>query len=158
MKSLVIFFAIVLLCGAVVAADFSGTWTLNRDKSELGDGPGGRMAAKKMVVEQKDNALKIESTREGRDGSDRTMTNEMTLDGKETKSSSNFGEAVTTAKIAEDVLTINTTRTFERDGQTNEMKSEQKWSLQEDGKQLVVNLKSDSPWGENEMKLVYDKN
>ena len=157
MKSMLIFCFIIVLSFAVMAVDFSGTWTLNREKSELGDGPGGRMAAKKLVVEQKENALKIESTREGRDGGDRTMTNEMTLDGKETKRTTDWGESVTTATIKDDVLTINSTRTFERDGQTNEMKFEQKWTLKEEGKLLVVNFKSDTPWGENEMKMVYDK-
>lgn len=149
---------LVLMCSfALWAADFSGTWALNRDKSELGDGPGSRMAAKKMIVEQKENSLKIESTREGRDGSDRTMTREMSLDGKATKDSSRWGESVTTASIADDVLTIKTTRTFERDGQTNSMDSEQKWTLQDDGQTLVVDFKSDSPWGERSMKMMYDK-
>jgi hypothetical protein len=152
-----IFLFVLMLSIALVAADFSGTWVLNRDKSELGDGPGSRMAAKKMVVEQKENSLKIESTREGRDGSDRTMTREMTLDGKETKDSSRWGESVTTASLKDDVLTINTTRTFERDGQTNSMDAEQKWALQDDGKTLTIDLKSDSPWGESTMKMVYDK-
>ncbi len=148
---------VVLLCATVFAVDFSGTWVLNNDKSEFGEGRGGRMAAKKLVVEQNDNALKIESTREGRNGEDRTRTEELTLDGKETKDSTNWGESVSTAKIADDVLTINTKRTFERNGQSNEMTTEQTWSLQEDGKQLLVHSKSNSPWGENDVKLVYDK-
>lgn len=157
MRNSTFFLLLMLLSVAVVAADFSGTWVLNREKSELGDGPGGRMAAKKMVVEQKENSLKIESTREGRDGSDRTRIQEMTLDGKENKETTEFGESATTAQIVEDVLTIASTRTFERDGQTNSMQVEQKWSLQEEGKQLVVNMKSNSPWGESELKLIYDK-
>ncbi|MBN1480289.1 hypothetical protein EH223_20075 [candidate division KSB1 bacterium] len=156
MRNLV-FLLILLISVAVVAADFSGTWVLNREKSELGDGPGGRMAAKKMVVEQKENSLKIESTREGRDGGDRTRTQEMTLDGKENKETTEWGESVSTAQIVEDVLTIESTRTFERDGQTNSMEFKQTWTLEEEGKQLVVNMKSNSPWGENELKMVYDK-
>jgi hypothetical protein len=157
MSHKILVFAVLLLSTAF-AADFSGSWTLNREKSELGEGPGARMAATKMVVEQKENALKIESTRQGRDGGERTRTTEMTLDGAETKSSTNFGESVTTATIEDDVLTIHTTRTFERDGQVNEMKVEQKWTLTEEGKVLIVEQKSNSPWGENEVKLSYDKN
>ncbi len=155
MRKTSIFVLMVLLSTALLAVDFSGTWALNTDKSELGDGPGARMAAKKMVVEQKENSIKIESTREGRDGSDRTMTRELTLDGKENKEESRWGDAVSTATVADDVLTVNTTRTFERDGQTSEMKSEQKWELKDN--MLVITLKSDSPWGENEMKMAYDK-
>ena len=82
----------------------------------------------------------------------------MTLDGAETKSTTNFGESVTTAKIEDDVLTIHTTRTFERDGQVNEMKVEQKWTLTEEGKVLIIEQKSNTPRGENEVKLAYDKN
>lgn len=155
MKSLMVFVLVVFMATLVFAVDFSGTWVLNTEKSELGDGPGARMAVKKMVVEQKQNAIKIESTREGRDGSDRTNTQDMTLDGKDCKQESQWGEAVSNATLSDDVLVIKTKRTFERDGQTNEMLFEQKWSM--DDKALVVNAKSNSPWGENEMKLVYDK-
>jgi hypothetical protein len=155
MKKFMVFMLIGLLSSVVLAVDYSGTWVLNSEKSELGDGPGARMAVKKMVVEQKKETIKIESTRTGRDGGDRTNTQEMTLDGKDCKQESQWGEAVSNATLSEDVLVIKTKRTFERDGQSNEMQFEQKWSM--DGTILVVNATSDSPWGENKMKLVYEK-
>ena len=59
MKNILVFCLSVLLVSAVMAADFSGTWTLNQEKSEMGEGGRGRMAALKMVVEQKENTIKI---------------------------------------------------------------------------------------------------
>lgn len=158
MKNKMIVVMIFLLSVGVVAADFSGTWVLNREKSELGEGRGARMAATKLVVEQKENTLAIESTRTGRDDEERVTKEEMTLDGKETKSSTEWADAVSTAKINGEVLIIAMTRTFERNGETFEMKSEQKWALDNDGKILVIDLKSESPRGERVMKLVYDFN
>ena len=157
MRSTMILLAIVLLSASVIAADFSGAWTLNKDKSELGEGGRGRMAATKLVVDQIENSLAIESTRMGRNGEERTMKEEMTLDGKEAEQTTNFGKAVSKAGVDGDILTISTTRTFERNGETFEMKSEQKWQLAEAGKVLKIDLKSSSPRGEREMKLVYDK-
>jgi len=157
MKSRMILFAISLLSASVFAADFSGTWALNKDKSELGEGRRARFAATKLVVVQKENALTIESTRTGRNGEDRTMKEEMTLDGKEVKQTTDFGEAVSKAHVKDGGLVISTTRTFERNGETFEMKSEQKWQLAADGKLLTIDVKSESPRGERQMKLVYDK-
>ena len=157
MKNALFVICLLLLSSAVVATDFSGTWVLNRDKSELGEGFGARMAATKIVVVQKDDSLVIESTRIGRDGEERIMTNEMTLDGKQNKRSTEWAEIVSTAKLEGDALNIATTRLFERNGETFEMKSSQKWTLMDDGKTLNIDLKTESRRGENEMKLVYDK-
>ena len=104
MRNSMILMLVVLLSTAVFAVDFSGTWAINEGKSELGDGPGARMAVKKMVVEQKENEINIESTRAGRDGEDRTTTQKMTLDGKDTEQESRWGTAVSNAKIMDDIL------------------------------------------------------
>ncbi|MBN1480288.1 hypothetical protein EH223_20070 [candidate division KSB1 bacterium] len=155
MRNSMLFLLILVLSATVFAADFSGTWILNREKSELGEGRGGRMAAAQMVVVQAENTLKIERTVTGRDGEERVMTEEMTLDGKETKTSGERGETINTAKMETDVLTINTVRKFERNGETFEMTSEQKWTME--GDMLVVNSKTESSRGTRELKLVYDK-
>ncbi len=154
MKPIMILVGVLLLSSALLAADFSGTWVLNEDKSEIGEGRGGR-AASQMVVEQKDNSLSIKSTRTGRNGDERTNEETLTLDGKETKSSTERSETVSTATMDRDVLTILQKRTFTRDGNTMESKSEQKWQL--DGTTLVIDAKSESSRGERQMKLVYDK-
>jgi hypothetical protein len=157
MKSTLVFLLVILLATVTIAADFSGSWALNKDKSELGEGRRGRMAATKLVVAQKENSLLIESTRTGRNGEERIMKDEMTLDGKETKSSTDWAETVSTAKMDKDVLLIFTSRTFERNGESFEMKSEQKWMLDDGGKSLIIDLKTNSSRGERVMKLVYAK-
>jgi len=154
MKLNMFLLTILLVSALVFAADFSGTWVLNSDKSELGEG-GGRMAATKLVVTQGENSLKIESTRTGRDGEERTNTEEVTLDGKEIKKSTDRGDTISSAKLDGDALKLWQTRTMSRDGETMEIKSEQTWKLVDGA--LVVDSKSESPRGERVVKLVYDK-
>ena len=61
--------------------DFTGDWTLNESKSDLGEG---RMfSTSKMTVNQEGNTIIIERTRSGRDGQERTMSETLTTDGKE---------------------------------------------------------------------------
>ncbi len=156
MKNLSIVFVFVLLAFSLMAADFSGTWALNSDKSELGEGGRGRMAASKMVVTQTDKDIKIESTSQGRDGEERVRVEELTLDGKEQKTSNDRGETVSSAKLEDGKLVVTTMRKMERNGETFESTTNQTWELKSET-ELVVAVKSSSSRGEREMKLVYEK-
>ena len=104
---------VVLLFGVIAVdaqdskTDFSGKWTLNADKSELGSGGrggrgggrGGRgMSALKMVVEQKDNKLIVETFRQGRDGNEMSTKVTYNLDGKRGKNDTGRGEMIYVAK------------------------------------------------------------
>jgi hypothetical protein len=155
MKNKLIALLVLMFSFSLLAADFGGTWVLNQDKSELGEGRGRRMAAAKMVVTQGENSLTIERTLTGRNGEERVRTEEMTLDGKDVKTSNERGETISSAKMDGGVLTIQTVRKFERNGETFETTSEQKWQM--DGEMLVVNSTSESPRGTRELKLVYNK-
>ncbi|MBN2289441.1 MAG: hypothetical protein JXQ83_08930 [Candidatus Glassbacteria bacterium] len=96
MRCLVLSLGLVFLLSAVVPAaaaspvDFTGEWALDLEKSDQGEGFGGRrsMLALKMIVEQKDNALKVEAFRRNRDGEEMSMVSDYTLDGKECRNES----------------------------------------------------------------------
>jgi len=138
-------------------SNFSGDWKLNEGKSDLGQN-GARFTATAIKVEQKGDAITVSRTRPGFNGGDPTTTTlTYTFDGKETESTG-FGNSKmkSTAKWTDDqTMVINTTTTFERDGQTSEFKSTETWTLK-DGS-LSVNSVLSSPRGESTVKAVYDK-
>lgn len=139
-------------------ANFSGEWKLNEEKSELGDF-GGRFVARSIKAEQKDDAITIAKTSPGFNGGDPVTTMQtLTFDGKESEITV-FGGAKrkSTAKWSEDgqALTFNHTTTFERDGQTNEFKGTETWTMK-DGALSIVSVSS-SPRGETTIKAIYNK-
>jgi hypothetical protein len=153
--------AFAVMCTAatrVNQANLSGSWKLNEQKSELGQF-GGRMTAKTLKLEQKEDGLSIERT-SNFNGEDRTSTEKLSFDGKESENTV-FGTAKkkSTAKWSEDgqTLTVNSVVTFERDGQTMEIKSTETWKLINDGQGLSVETNSTSQMGNNTVKAVFEK-
>jgi len=137
--------------------NFSGTWTLNESKSTIGEG---RFRLSSMIVAKQDeNNLELQRTRTGRDGQPVTLTEKLTLDGKESVSEGENRTTKTTANWSEDKknLIISSTMSFTREGQTTEIKSDETWQLSEDGKTLTIKYHSVSPRGERNDVLVYDK-
>lgn len=144
-------------------ANFSGSWTFNAEKSQMGEqGQGGGMrggfGGGNMVVKQEANLLTLEQTRTGQDGQSTTTTSKYTLDGKESVNSTARGESKSIATWAADgkSLTVVTTRTFERDGQTTEMKTSEVWSLTGPTALSIVSTMN-TPNGERKTTRVYDK-
>ena len=109
---------------------------------------------------QKDNDITIERTTPGFNGGDPvTTTVTLTFDGKVTESEGFGGsKRKSTASWSADgsTLTVNNTTIFERDGQTNEFKSTETWTLTKDGLLSVV-THSNSPRGESTTKAIYKK-
>ena len=138
--------------------NFSGEWKLNEGKSELGDF-GGRFVARSIKVEQKDDAITIAKILPSFNGGHPVTTTQiLTFDGKESETTV-FGGAKrkSTAKWSEDgqALTLNHTTIFEREGQTNEFKGTETWTMK-DGALSIVSITS-SPRGETTTKAIYNK-
>ena len=137
--------------------DFTGDWTLNESKSDLGEG---RMfSTSKMTVKQEGNTIIIERTRSGRDGQERTMSETLTTDGKENTSKSENRSSTSTAEWSDDgtTLTIKSNMEFNRQGETFQIKRSEIWTLGEEGKILKIQSDSSSSRGERSVTLVYDK-
>lgn len=167
-KSTIILLVVALMMPVVLQAqagkaDFSGTWTMNAEKSQMGQGGGGfggggRMGGGDMVVKQDGNVLTVERTRPGRDGgSPVTTTTKYTLDGKESVNPSQMGDSKSVATWSPDgkVLKISTTRSFDRDGQSMTFTQAEEWSL--NGSNLSIKNTSNTPNGEMTTVMVYDK-
>ena len=138
--------------------NFSGEWSFNESKSDMGEGR--FPATSKLTIKQEGNNLTIERLRTGRDGQEMTSTQELTLDGKESENDTGRGIRKSAATWSDDgkTLTIKSTMVFDRNGETMEIKSVEQWNLSDGGKILSIDSSSSSPRGERKATLVYDKN
>ncbi|MBL7113899.1 MAG: hypothetical protein ISS19_18315 [Bacteroidales bacterium] len=137
--------------------DFSGEWILNESESEMGEGMFRMTKAIKVV--QSGNDLELARTRTGRNGEERTSTENLTLDGEPavTKSENRSTESAVAWSEDGKSITISSTSTFDRQGETFEMTSTEVWSLDKKGKILTINYSGSTPRGERKATLVYDK-
>src|SRR5215212_8740855 len=153
--------AVVVLSSATVLnapPSFAGEWKLNESKSEMGQF--GRGAAKKIKVESLDaQGISYERTSTNQAGEEVVRKEKLTFDGKEVESTGGFGNSKTksTAKISDDAMTINAVTSLERDGQAMEIKRKETWKLSDGGQTLIIESNSSSSFGDNTMKLVYEK-
>jgi len=162
MKAKTIFTASLFLFVAMALSgdkpDFTGTWSLDQEKSQLGEF-GGRFLASKMTVKQVGDSLTIERVykREGQE--DMLLVEKLSLDGKESTSQFRNSPRVSTANWADEgkTLKIDSKTTFEREGNTFEMQASELWALSEEGKVLTINSTRTSPRGETKTVLVFAK-
>jgi hypothetical protein len=153
--------------GQAGKANFSGTWAFNAEKSTPGQGQGqppqggGQGQGQGMrggfggnfVAKQEANLLTVERTM-----GDRTISSKYTLDGKESVNATGRGESKSIATWSADgkSLSIVTTRSFERDGQTTQMKTTEVWALT-DPSTLTITSTRTTPNGERKTAMVYNK-
>ncbi len=137
--------------------NFSGTWTLNTEKSDLGQGGGQRMGGGNFVATQEANLLTVVRTRTNQNGESVTTTSKYTLDGKESVNTSTRGESKSVASWSADGLTLNiaTSWTMDRNGQSMTMKSTEIWTLT-NAKTLTVQSSFTTQDGERKTTRVYD--
>jgi hypothetical protein len=163
---LVIGAAILCICTSATIApapvvNFSGEWKLNESKSELGQF-GGRGAARSLKITSSDaNGIAIERISTNQNGESVTRKESLTFDGKEAESAGGFGNSKrkATAKWSDDgkSMIISAVTTFEREGQTMEIKQKETWKLSDNDQTLTIEATSSSSFGESTMKLVYEK-
>ena len=153
--------AFAAICSSYTVADnanFSGDWTLNEQKSELGDF-GARIAPKKLKVTQTADALTADKT-SSFNGEERKTTEKITLDGKESENTV-FGTSKkkSTAKWDDNgqTLSVSSNTAFERNGETMAIKGTENWKLLDAGKTLSIETTSVSSRGTITVKAVYEK-
>jgi hypothetical protein len=136
---------------------FSGKWAFNETKSNLGEGRGFR-AASQLTITQDGNNLSVDRVRTNQNGETTTTTEKFTLDGKECVNTSQRGpsKAVVTWSADGKALNFAISRTFERDGQTNEFKSTEIWTLT-DPNTLSLTSVMNFQGEERKTTYVYDK-
>ena len=160
LKISALFFLFLLITVNLLGqSNFSGTWVFNESKSNFGESQF-RFAATSQVVAQDEKVLTVESTMPGRDGGEMKMTAKYNLDGSlsenpvfNTTRKSNVSWSADKKSI-----TIASTMTFERDGESREFKSTEVWKLTDDGKMLMVeNSRIGRDGVEVKIIVAYDK-
>lgn len=156
--------ALLLMCVGAAAAvaqktDFSGTWTLDRSRSE-GVPPGMEQT---MTVKQSGDRLEMEMKVTGGPQGNEEIKDQFILDGKEVdyKPTVMKGVEVNRAKrtskwsadgkgfdLSEDTIVDGP------DGMVN-FKITRHWQLSEDGKTLTVDMTVEGPRGARKSKRVY---
>jgi hypothetical protein len=138
---------------AFSAIDFSGTWTLDPARSDLGAGAAAAKAPMQkvtLVIKQSGNTLAIE-----RKAGERTETATYKLDG-----STSVNKAPSGADIKSNTTWVGNTLASKSSmamegGMTVQMSDVR--SLTDGGKTMVVELTRQTPRGEVKQRLVYDR-
>lgn len=137
--------------------NFTGTWTLNEGKSQLGDGPG-RRAASRIIITQDATTMTTERTMMRQSGETMTMKEKYSFDGTETDNSTDNRQKKSKASWNDNgqELTVNSVTVFSRDGNSMEIKTVEVFKLSADGKTLTIENNSSSSRGDFKTTLVYD--
>jgi hypothetical protein len=154
MKTLLKYTFAVALVAVTARADkpnFSGDWTLNMDKSNLGPMPPPQSMTRK--VEHNDPSMTMTQATVGSPQGDQTFTLKISTDGKETTNEMMGTQAKTKATWEGDTLVINVVLEV----QGTEVKLTEKWSLTDGGKTLTDNTHFVIPQGEFDLSYVMNK-
>ena len=158
----------LLLCVAVVwgqdtKPNFTGEWTLDREKSEMGEprpggggGGGGRgrgMGMGSFSITHDGNALGVKRKVEFQ-GEERTFESRLTTDGKENVNEGFRGNSIKSKTHWEDTKLV-TESVMETPNGTRETKEVR--SLSADGKTMTVEITSKGGFGEGTRKMVYNR-
>jgi hypothetical protein len=142
-------------------ANFSGNWTFNQSKSQLGEaggGPGGPMAASVLVVTQDAKILTVSQTMQGPDG-EMKIESKYNLDGITSENTFMMDmKRKSTLTWSADKKAITIVSIMDFNG--NEMKETETWKFSADSKVLYIDsTRPAGPDGGNDMKmtLAYDK-
>jgi hypothetical protein len=154
----------VSLASAGGKVNFSGSWTLDKSKTDvsqfLGVGENiekTQMASMMMVVEQQGASLRVTRILKTQ-GNERKEIHTYKIDGNETTNTGFHGETVVARAFWEgDKLAVVSTRT--KRVLTKDIATESRgvWSLSSDGKTLTITEEINSPRGEQRVRAVFDK-
>jgi hypothetical protein len=150
----------VMAAGAP-AANFAGTWSLDKTKSEGLSGPMAE-ATVMLVVTQDAKQLTTETTITGGQREMPAQKMSYNMDGSESTvdvAGRMPGKATVKAKWSADgnSLDLSSVRQLNIQGNDVTITTQEHWELADGGKTLKVHRKIDSPRGAQEMTLVYAK-
>lgn len=151
--------AVFLIFGSAVFAgetDFSGTWVLDKIKSE-GLPPG---MDQTMIVRQTGDKLFLE-TKTTLEQSEQTISDIYVLDGNETefspKAGALTGKGKRTAKLKTDGFEVQEAAIFDTPNGEVTVKISRKWVISSDRQTLIIEMTSENPNGTQKFKRVFNK-
>ena len=136
---------------------FSGKWVFNEEKSTLDNFGAGNIADLISVVHDT-NSVTVRKTYRQEDADDRT-TEDILVPGEENKSGSDNFIQTTVIRMSEngDTLILDSKSTMRFGDQVFNQEGNEKWTLRDKGKELVIKQVSDYFRGKRNLSLVYDK-
>ena len=150
-----------LACGLLpltvsLKPDFSGAWSFDEDKSLLGNSGTGNLPSV-LNINQNGDSLIIKRTFIEEYTDPRITVDSLILNGKETKSELFNSPVIIKAdwNSGSDTLLIISNASMNFGGRTFQVNSEEKWSLQDNGKTLSINRISDSFRGKRNITMNY---
>jgi len=154
----------VVLVSAEGKVNFSGTWILDKSKSDVSqfigvgeDAEKTQNAGMTMVVDQQGASLRVTRILKTQ-GDERKEIHTYKIDGNETTNTGFRGETVVARAFWEgDKLVVVSTRTKRVLMKDISAESRGVWSLSPDGKTLTIAAQVNSPRGEQRVRAVYDK-
>ena len=168
MKRVLALAALAVLLGAPAATvsaqgtDFSGTWNLDRDSSELPQGRGGRggggrggrgrLMAETLVISQTAASVTVEQQS---DGQSRSI--EYALDGSETTVQQGNGTLTVSASWDGATLVTEGTQSIETGRGNFTLDLTERRTLSSDGRTLTIETTRGTPRGSQTFRLVYQK-
>jgi hypothetical protein len=153
---------VAVFLGQDTKPNFTGEWTLDREKSEMGEprpgGGGGRgrwmgMGMGSFAITHDGDALVVKRKVEFQ-GEERTFESRHTTDGKENVNEGFRGSSVK-SKTHWEAAKLVTESVMETPNGTRETKEVR--SLSADGKTMIVEITSKGGFGEGTRKMVYNK-
>jgi hypothetical protein len=150
---------------AMAASDLSGTWIIDKAKSDPPRmGRGGDSAGPPrdynitLVIKQTSKEVAINRTM-SMNGNDRTSDQKFSLDGKENTNSSAMGrgEFTAKAKFSEGKLVVEGTQKMSTPNGDFEIDVRDEYSLADDGKVLILTSTRSTLMGDRTSKQTYNK-
>jgi hypothetical protein len=137
--------------------DFSSTWNLDRESSELpqgrrGDRGGGGVVPETLIITQTATSLSAEQQSE-----DQSRTVEYALDGTETTVETDNGTLTVSANWDGAVLVTSGIQNLETRRDNFSIKLTERRTLNSDGQTLTTKIILDTPRGDQTFRLVYQK-
>lgn len=156
-----------LLSVAADRANFSGEWKLNESKSELDRkfpicifAEEDRTLSKTIKVAEHGDFLSLTVLRQLPDGGQVTSQETVSFDGKENEATViGRRREKSSARWSDDgqTMTINSIKSFKPISEDEDIKVTEVWKLINAGKSISVQVITSSIFGENTMKLIYDR-
>jgi hypothetical protein len=152
------------LVSAQSKANFSGTWILDKSRSDASQLLGVSEGVEKdpnttmtMVVDQQGTTIMVTRVLKAQ-GEERRETHTYKTDGQETTNTGFRGESVVARTFWEgDKLVVVATRKMKVLVKELSVDSRGVWSLSPDGKTLTIDAKVNSPRGEQRVRAVFDR-
>ncbi|MEE2613470.1 MAG: hypothetical protein VX975_06575 [Acidobacteriota bacterium] len=165
MKRVLTLAALAVLLGAPAATvsaqgtDFSGTWNLDRDSSELPQGRGaggrggrGRLMAETLLISQTAASVTVEQQSD-----DQSRSIEYALDGSETTVQQGNGTLTVSASWDGTTLVTEGTQSIETGRGNFTLDLTERRTLSSDGRTLTIETTRGTPRGSQTFRLVYQK-